>query len=120
MRDLAAVLATRGQLHEGFQLAAERTARLVEQGRRIANLAAGLDSAELVGLVEENVMLARQVLQRSLQRMPPDSLPLVERPYGKLLEVATYVGDTALVRRTRADYQSLLVAGGKTIARPAV
>ncbi len=117
--DLSRLMLLRGRLHEGFQLAAERTARRVEQGRRITILEAGLDSAQVVGLVEENPALARQVLQRTLQRMPPDSLPVIEGPQDRLLEVAAYLHDTSLVRKARADYQRQLVAGGKMIERPA-
>jgi tetratricopeptide (TPR) repeat protein len=117
--DLSALMLIDGRLREGFQLAADVTARRVEQGRRVATLDAGLDSAQLMALVEENPALARQVVQRALQRTPPDSLPLSERPYNRLLEVATYLGDTSLARRTRADYQRLLIAGGKTLGRPA-
>jgi tetratricopeptide (TPR) repeat protein len=118
LADLSTTNAVRGKLEKAFQLAAERTARRVENGVRVAVLESGLDSAELVGLVEENPSLARQVLRRSLDRMPPDSLPLIERPYDRLLAVATFLGDSSLVRKARADYQRTLIARGKTVDRP--
>jgi tetratricopeptide (TPR) repeat protein len=117
--DLSTLMAIEGRLREGFQFDAEVTAKRVELGRRLEILGDGLDSVEVLTLVAENPTLAREVLRRALDRLPPDSLPLLQRPYDRVLGVAAFLGDSALAKRARAEYQRVLVAGGKTLDRAA-
>jgi eukaryotic-like serine/threonine-protein kinase len=116
---LGTLMAIEGRLREALQYNSQAATNLIAQGRRDARLTAGLDSVELLTLVAENPVLARQILQRALVRMPPDSLPVRERPDLQLLRVAAYLADTALAKRARTDLQRVLEANGKTVDRPA-
>jgi len=117
--DLGTLMAVEGRLRESFQFDGEATAKRLELGRRGESLRDGLDSVEVLALVGENPTLARAVLFRVLDRLPPDSLPLLERPYDRVLSVAAFLGDSSLAKRARNEYQRVLVAGGKTLDRTA-
>ena len=117
--ELGIAVLARGRVREALQYRGELRARQLERGGREAILSAGMDSALVLALVHGNAPLAREVLRRTLRRMPPDSFPVLDRPYGLLLGTATLAGDSALARQLRGDYQRLLVAMGKTVERPA-
>ena len=117
--DLGVLTALRGRAGESLRYYAELRSSQLERGRRDAALLAGIDSATVIGLVREHVAPAREVLHRALARTAMDSIPLVDRPYDALLAVASFIGDTTLVGRVRADLQRQLTARGKTVDRAA-
>ena len=117
--DLGNLLFLRGRLREGFATRGQSQLSQIEGGRRVAVFNAARDSAMILGLVNENTAEARQVMRRGLARLPLDSLPLLERPYDLLLEVAAFIGDTALAARTRVELTRQREAGGKRVDRPA-
>jgi tetratricopeptide (TPR) repeat protein len=118
--DMGIIRASQGRIRESLLLRDSVASRQFERGRRDAILDLGLDSARLIALARENAPQAREVLHRALKRMPPDSLPLLDRPYEDLVAVAAFSGDAALTRQTRADLQRFLVAKGKMIDRAAL
>ena len=118
--DLGMLLFMRGRLREGFESRTQLRSSQLERGRRVAVFNAAVDSAMVLGLVNENTAAARQVIHRGLGRLALDSLPLLERPYGDLLEAAAFTGDTGLALRMRADFARQLEVGGKRVERPAL
>jgi eukaryotic-like serine/threonine-protein kinase len=117
--DESALMFLRGRLREGFQYRNEARTRQRERGVRLAPLAAALDSAQVMSLIGENPKLSRTVFQRALAA-PLDSTPIVDRPYGQILDVMASLTDTSTVSQVRANLQRTLVAQGKTIERPSV
>jgi tetratricopeptide (TPR) repeat protein len=117
--ELGAVLIARGRIQEAFQYRSEMRARQLERGDREAILNAGIDSALVAALVREDRSAARDLLHRTLRRMPPDSFPLVDRPYAFLLAAAAFAGDAPLAQQVGANYEKQLAALGKTVERPA-
>jgi tetratricopeptide (TPR) repeat protein/tRNA A-37 threonylcarbamoyl transferase component Bud32 len=115
--DQSNLMFLRGRLREGFQLRTEARTRQLQRGARISIFQAGLDSANVLSLVEENAVAARAVLGRTLERISPDSFPPVDRPFRQLLAVETYAGDTGGLAAARAGLQRTLAAQGRMIER---
>lgn len=118
--DQSNLLFLRGRLREAFQFRTEARTRQLERGDQISIFEAGLDSASVLSIVEENAVAARAVLGRTVKRMSPDSFPPVDRPFRQLLTVETFAGDTGGLAAARAGLQRTLVAQGRTIERPSV
>jgi tetratricopeptide (TPR) repeat protein len=53
--------------------------------------------------------------ERGLQRMALDSVPLIDRDYQPLLQVAAQLGDTARARRWSAEYKAQLKELGRVM-----
>jgi tetratricopeptide (TPR) repeat protein len=119
LNELGSVSFARGRLREGFQHRAEVARRSSARGQRDGSVFAWLDSALFTALVLENPSAALTVLARPSQRARFDSIAFIDRPYFDLLMAATFVGDSAFARRTRADYQRWFEQRGKVVYRAA-
>jgi tetratricopeptide (TPR) repeat protein len=117
--ELGSVSFARGRLREAFQHRAEAAGRLAARGQRDGSVFAWLDSALFTALVLENPSAARAVLAHANQRALFDSISFIDRPYFELLMAATFVGDSAFARRTRADFQRWFEERGKVVYRAA-
>ena len=117
--DAGTLMLMRGRLHEGLAFFDQARSSQIDRGRRVALIDAVVDSAVVLGLLNENTVAARQLIRRGLARLPLDSLPLAERPYGDVLQAAAFIGDTALAAPALAELTHQLQAGGKRVDRPA-
>jgi tetratricopeptide (TPR) repeat protein len=119
LTEFGQILLMRGRVREGLQMQADVSERRINRGDRSAILTAGIDSVSAAVFIQEKPGAAREQLRRVLQRMPPDSFALVNRPNLLLLALAAFTSDAPLAEQLRADYQKQLVALGKTVDRPA-
>jgi tetratricopeptide (TPR) repeat protein/tRNA A-37 threonylcarbamoyl transferase component Bud32 len=117
--DMATLATLRGRVGDAAKYRAEQRTRQAERGRRMATLRMGMDSVMVSAVVLDNAAGARAVLHRAIERMPIDSLPLVEQPAGELVTLAAYAGDADLARRFHAVSQRVWEDYGNSVDRPA-
>ena len=93
-----------GRLQEGLRWQALRSEAVLRINPSAASrLTFALDTA--VGAATAwDTSAARAVIQRGLVRYPIDSMPIRERPWEDLTQLAALVGDAALARRALAGY----------------
>ena len=119
LSELGHIMLMRGRVRDALQLLAQITTRQIDRGDRSGVLTAGIDSTSEAIFIRENRDAARERLRRAIRRMPPDSFPVVNRPYLVLLSLAAFIGDAPLAAELREGYQKQLVALGNTLDRPA-
>ena len=118
MADLALI---RGRIKESLTTLADQRRR---QGQAagagvVARLNAGLDSVLVTALVLEDAAQARAILDRTVRRVPLDSIPTRERNYSYYLAVASFAGDTARAREWHAAARRAWEEIGNFDSRPA-
>jgi tetratricopeptide (TPR) repeat protein/tRNA A-37 threonylcarbamoyl transferase component Bud32 len=115
--DLALV---RGKVRESLrQRADQRSRQLQAGGGANARLQIGLDSVIAAAVVLEDRARARELLSRTVQRAPVDSIAYLDRNYDLYLAFAALAADTTRAREWHSAARESWAKSGNLISRPA-
>ena len=110
---------TRGRVREALRFREDLRERVAQTGAApIALLNLGLDSVMATAVVLEDAATARAIFERTLRRAPIDSVPYLDRDYGRYLVVAMLVRDTARAREFHAANRKAWESFGNLLDRP--
>jgi tetratricopeptide (TPR) repeat protein len=110
----------RGRVREALRLKGDASERVAQTGAAAMSLLnLGLDSVMAAAVVLEDLSGARALFERTLRRTPIDSVPYLDRDYGRYLQVAALVRDTARAREFHAASRKSWEDFGALLDRPA-
>ena len=111
----AALAYLHGRLQEGLRWQNLRAEALLRANSSAANRQQfALDTAFHAALVGDTAA-GRAVIARGLGRHPTDSMPVRERPWQDLAQLAAVLGDTPLARRALAGFESDEAASARDV-----
>jgi tetratricopeptide (TPR) repeat protein len=114
VRDFDGDLAlTRGRIRQGQALHAEARAIQSHANRLASQVTSLVDSVSLVAQILEDPQRARALLDRGLRRVALDSIPLIDRGYFPLIQLAAQLGDSARAREWTTGYKAQLAELGR-------